>query len=98
MLALAVLLLKHLSGLLATAVLAAKIINAPAEGHAQRAQFEREVQALQKNLAQTGDFHAGEAVRRAHEAIRAEIDFMHRDRPMDADIQWLRKQVREQNL
>ncbi len=78
--------------------LAAKIVNAPAEGHPQRAQFEREVQTLQKALAETGDFHAGEAVCQAHDVIRSKIDFMHRDRPMDADIQWLCKQVREQKL
>jgi histidine ammonia-lyase len=66
--------------------LAAKISNAPREDHPQRAQFEQEVQQLTAALAEVGDFHAGTAVRQAHALLRRHIDFMHRDRAMDADV------------
>jgi histidine ammonia-lyase len=66
--------------------LAEKITNAPREDQPQRAQFEREVQALMQALAATGAFQAGTAVRRAHALIREHIAFMPRDRAMDADV------------
>jgi histidine ammonia-lyase len=69
--------------------LAGKIANAPDEKHASRAQFEAEVQALTKALAETRDFHAGEAVRRAHAKIREHIGFMARDRAMDGDVRMI---------
>ena len=66
--------------------LAGKIANAPDANHPSRAQFEREVQDLTKALAETSDFHAGEAVRGAHAKIRESIAFMTRDRAMDGDV------------
>jgi len=66
--------------------LAGKIANAPDVNHPSRAQFEREVQDLTKALAETSDFHAGEAVRGAHAKIRESIAFMTRDRAMDGDV------------
>ncbi len=66
--------------------LAGKIANAPDERHASRADFETEVQALTKALSETRDFHAGEAVQRAHAKIREHIAFMARDRAMDGDV------------
>jgi len=65
--------------------LAGKIANAPDPSHPSRAQFENEVQALAKSLAETRDFHAGISVRKAHAKIREHIAFMARDRAMDAD-------------
>ncbi|GAP67461.1 histidine ammonia-lyase [Mizugakiibacter sediminis] len=67
--------------------LAAKVVNAPDPAHPQRARFEQEVRALQKALAEAGDFHAGAAVRKAFAVIREHIDFISRDRAMDGDVQ-----------
>jgi histidine ammonia-lyase len=66
--------------------LAAKIANAPDTTHPSRAQFEIEVQALAKSLAEAVDFHAGAAVKQAHAKIREHIAFMARDRAMDGDV------------
>ena len=66
--------------------LASKIANAPDTTHPARAQFEAEVQALAKSLAEAADFHAGSAVRAAHAKIRERIAFMARDRAMDGDV------------
>ena len=67
-------------------VLAGKIANAPHAQHPSRAQFESEVQALTRALAEANDFHAGNAVAAAHAKIRAHIAFMSRDRAMDGDV------------
>ena len=75
--------------------LAAKIEHAPPAGHPQRAQFEREVRALADQLASSPAFHAGRAVRAAHERLRRSIDFMHRDRAMQQDIAAACRLVRE---
>jgi histidine ammonia-lyase len=66
--------------------LVAKIANAPDPSHPSRSQFETEVQALAKALAEAADFHAGAAVSRAHAKIRERIAFMARDRAMDGDV------------
>ncbi|MEO6687620.1 MAG: aromatic amino acid lyase, partial [Dokdonella sp.] len=66
--------------------LASKITNAPDASHPSRAQFENEVQALAKSLAEAGDFHAGAVVARAHAKIRERIAFMSRDRAMDGEV------------
>ena len=66
--------------------LAAKVANAPDANHPSHAQFEGEVQALARALAEAADFHAGPAVREAHAKIRARIPFMTRDRAMDSDV------------
>jgi histidine ammonia-lyase len=66
--------------------LAAKVANAPREDHAHYAQFAAEVQQLTSALAEVGDFHAGEAVRKAHDVLRGHIGFMSRDRAMDGDV------------
>ncbi|MBT2116826.1 aromatic amino acid lyase [Dyella sp. LX-66] len=66
--------------------LAAKVANAPREDHAHYAQFAAEVQQLTSALAGVGDFHAGEAVRKAHDVLRGHIGFMSRDRAMDGDV------------
>ena len=66
--------------------LAGKIANAPDANHPSRTQFESEVQALTKALAEAPDFHASTAVSAAHAKIRQRITFMTRDRAMDGDV------------
>ena len=66
--------------------LASKVINAPREEHAHYAQFVEEVKQLTAQLAEVGEFHAGEAVRKAYETLREKIGFIHRDRAMDGDV------------
>jgi histidine ammonia-lyase len=67
--------------------LAGKIVGAPREDSPHYPQFETEVKALMKALAEAGDFHAGVAVREAHARIREYIAFMQRDRAMDGEVQ-----------
>ena len=66
--------------------LAAKVDNAPREGHRHYAQFVTEVQQLAAALADADDFHAGASVRAAHALLREQVAFLHRDRALDADI------------
>jgi len=66
--------------------LAAKVDNAPREGHPHYAQFVTEVQQLAAALADADDFHAGASVRAAHALLREQVAFLHRDRALDADI------------
>ncbi len=75
--------------------LAGKVANAPREGHPHYAQFAEEVQQLTTALASVGDFHAGAAVRKAHDALRQHIGFMARDRAMDGDVRKVCELVRE---
>lgn len=75
--------------------LAGKVSNAPREGHAHHAQFVEEVQQLTAALANVGDFHAGAAVRKAHDALRKRIGFMARDRAMDGDVRTVCELVRQ---
>ncbi|HEY8587792.1 MAG TPA: aromatic amino acid ammonia-lyase [Rhodanobacter sp.] len=66
--------------------LAAKIANAPRAGQPHYEQFVTEVKELGAALAGAGDFHAGTAVRKAHDILRQHIAFIHRDRAMDGDV------------
>ncbi|HEY4559603.1 MAG TPA: aromatic amino acid lyase, partial [Lysobacter sp.] len=66
--------------------LAAKVAGAPAAG-GDRSTFEAEVESLRSQLADTGEFGPGHAVRAAHDAIRESIAFMGFDRAMDGDVQ-----------
>jgi histidine ammonia-lyase len=75
--------------------LAGKIASMPDAGHPSRAQFESEVQALTRALANAQDFHAGAAVRRAHAKIRERIAFMPSDRAMDGDVRTITKMIAE---
>ncbi|AIF48465.1 HAL/PAL/TAL family ammonia-lyase [Dyella japonica] len=75
--------------------LAGKVSNAPREDHAHYAQFVDEVKQLTAALANVGDFHAGEAVRKAHDALRKRIGFMSRDRAMDGDVRTVCELVRQ---
>ena len=75
--------------------LAGKVANAPREDNAHYAQFVEEVQQLTVALTNVGDFHAGEAVRKAHDALRQRIDFMPRDRAMDGDVRTICELVRQ---
>lgn len=67
-------------------LLAAKVANAPREGHPHYAQFVEEVQHLMGALAESEDFHPGTSVQSAHARLREHVAFMHRDRAMDGDI------------
>lgn len=78
--------------------LAAKVDNPPPAGHPQRAQFEAEVQGLASQLAGTGAFRPGDAVRTAHERLREAIGFMHRDRAMQHDIAAACRLLRERAI
>jgi histidine ammonia-lyase len=75
--------------------IAGKVSNAPREGHAHHAQFVDEVKQLTAALANVGDFHAGAAVRKAHDALRRRIGFMSRDRAMDGDVRTVCELVRQ---
>ncbi|SFK81598.1 HAL/PAL/TAL family ammonia-lyase [Rhodanobacter glycinis] len=78
--------------------LAAKVANAPREDHPSYAQFVDEVQKLMAALAHVGDFHAGVAVRKAHDGLRQQVGFMHRDRAMDGDVRVVCELVRQRAL
>jgi histidine ammonia-lyase len=67
--------------------LAAKVSGAPQPGHASYAQFTDEVKKLMAALAQSEEFHAGSAVRKAFVKVRERVNFMQRDRAMDQDVQ-----------
>lgn len=69
------------------AAFAAKVQGAPAEGHAEHAQFRDEVAALMQALREAGEFRAGDAVREAFARVRDVVGFMQRDRAMDAEVQ-----------
>ena len=75
-------------------MLAGKVANAPREGSAHEAQFAEEVRQLTAALASVGDFHAGVAVRRAHDELRRHVAFMSRDRAMDGDVRVVCELVR----
>lgn len=78
--------------------LASKVANAPREDHPHYAQFVAEVQQLTAALAQVGDFHAGAAVRAAHDALREHIGFMRRDRAMDRDVRTVCELLQQRKL
>lgn len=66
---------------------AAKIAGGPASGHADRAAFLAEVEALRAELAAAPEFQPGVAVQAAWDCLREAIAFMPRDRAMDGDVQ-----------
>lgn len=63
-----------------------KIAGGPRPEQAEYARFLTEVEALRRALADAGEFHAGEGVRKAFEQIRTRVPFMQRDRAMDVDV------------
>ena len=63
-----------------------KICNAPRPDHEAYPQFRAECAELMRQLAESGEFHAGPAVQAALETVRGEIAFMARDRAMDGDV------------
>ncbi|MDA3914916.1 aromatic amino acid ammonia-lyase [Oleiagrimonas sp.] len=77
---------RHLAGQGDWQALAEKIHGAPRAEGPQQVQFETEVRALMQALADTQEFHAGEAVRTALARLREHIDFLRSDRPMDSDV------------
>ena len=75
-----------------------KIANAPREDHPQYPRFAAEVQELMHSLAEAPEFHAGDAVRRAHARLRESIPFMHRDRALDRDVAVVCRMVHDRVL
>lgn len=68
------------------AALAAKVAGGPLPGHPQHAVFLDEVERLRSALAGAPEYRPGNGVQALFDAIRAEIPFMQRDRPMDGDV------------
>ncbi|HVI59797.1 MAG TPA: aromatic amino acid lyase [Luteimonas sp.] len=66
--------------------LARKVQGRPDEGDAAHAGSLGEVEALRAELAGADAFHPGEAVARAHDALRACIPFLDRDRALDGEV------------
>jgi len=65
---------------------ARKVQGAPLPDDPARAGFIAEVDALRRELSEAEAFHPGDAVRRAHAAVRGEIAFLERDRALDGDV------------
>ncbi len=63
---------------------AAKVQGGPASG--DRSGFIAEVESLRAELSAAETFHPGNAVARAHAALRASIPFLERDRAMDGEV------------
>ncbi|WP_146909843.1 HAL/PAL/TAL family ammonia-lyase [Arenimonas daejeonensis] len=78
--------------------LAGKVQGAPPAGHADRAGFLAEVEALRRELAESEEFHPGVAVGAAWSALREAIPFMGRDRAMDGDVAAAVRLVQEGRL
>lgn len=68
------------------ATFARKVQGAPLPGDGAQVGFIAEVDALRIELSDAEAFHPGDAVRRAHAAVRAEIAFLERDRALDGDV------------
>jgi histidine ammonia-lyase len=66
--------------------LAAKVQGGPVAGSGDRAGFLAEVEALRLELANAEAFHPGNAVARAHAAIREHLSFLARDRALDGEV------------
>ena len=66
--------------------LAAKVNGAPLPGDADYPAFLQEVEALRAELAASGEFVPGRAVKAALDALRGHIGFMPHDRAMDAEV------------
>ncbi|MEP6939685.1 MAG: aromatic amino acid ammonia-lyase [Rudaea sp.] len=66
--------------------LASKVAGAPRPEQASHAQFVEEVKKLMGALADSEEFHAAGAVRKAFARVRERIAFMPRDRAMDQDV------------
>jgi histidine ammonia-lyase len=62
------------------------ISNAPQPQHESHAAFRAECEALMRQLAESDEFAPSPAVQKVLATVRAEIDFMARDRAMDGDI------------
>jgi histidine ammonia-lyase len=66
--------------------LARKVQGRPDEGDAAHGGFLGEVEALRAELAGADAFHPGEAVARAHAALRTRIPLLDRDRALDGEV------------
>jgi histidine ammonia-lyase len=75
--------------------LATKIAGAPLPDSPDREGFLAEVERLRLELAQAEAFHPGDAVARAHAAIRRRVAFLDRDRALDGEVAIMVELVRE---
>ena len=75
--------------------LAAKVQGAPAAGSSDRDGFLGEVEGLRVELAKADAFHPGNAVARAHAAIRERLPFLARDRALDGEVATAVRLVKE---
>ncbi|NOT88752.1 MAG: aromatic amino acid lyase [Lysobacter sp.] len=75
--------------------LAAKVQGGPQSVDDSHADFLAEVEALRVELSAAEPFHPGRAVAAAHEAIRARVPFLERDRALDVDLAAAMVLVRE---
>ncbi len=66
--------------------LAGKVQFGPLPDHADREGFLAEVDGLRAELSAAAPFHPGRAVAAAHDAIRAAIPFLDRDRALDGEV------------
>ena len=66
--------------------LAGKVQFGPLPGHVDREGFLVEVDGLRAELSAAVPFHPGMAVAAAHDAIRAAIPFLDRDRALDGEV------------
>ncbi len=69
-----------------TEALAAKVQGAPLPGSPDRQRFLDEVEALRRELAGSVAYHPGDAVARAHAALREAIPFLDHDRALDGEV------------
>ncbi|MCL1633903.1 aromatic amino acid lyase [Luteimonas sp. SX5] len=65
---------------------AAKVQGGPPAGVGERDGFIAEVESLRAELSAAETFHPGDAVARAHAALRSAIPFLERDRAMDGEV------------
>ena len=77
---------------------ASKVHGGSLPGHADRAAFLVEVEALRSELAAAPAFTPGRAVEAAWRALRESIPFMARDRTMDGDVAMAMRLVEEDAL
>lgn len=65
---------------------APKVQGGPPAAADERAGFLAEIEALRAELSAAETFHPGDAVARAHAALRSAIPFLERDRAMDDEV------------
>ncbi len=80
------------------AAFATKVQGGPLPASGDAAGFLAEVEALRAELSDADAFHPGDAVARAHSALRAAIPFLDRDRALDGEVATVVRLVSEGTL